>query len=181
VVFDKTLSRIEKGDKRWRLFLSLDFELGIAERLPPKPEQNDAEKLKDLARIQTELTKETIQVKKYRRSRELVQELKQLYNYRCQLCSPISINIPQIPMRNGNSYVEVHHIKGFNEVSHIEGVNQEEGDFEIDNYKNAITVCVYHHKLLHKHKDGFSYDAMQKCFVSRDKSSKIPLVLNKHL
>jgi predicted HNH restriction endonuclease len=75
----------------------------------------------------------------------------------------------------------VHHIRGFNEVSRIEGVNQEEADYEIDNYKNAVAVCVYHHKLLHKHKDGFTYDAIQKYFVSRDKSTKILLVLNKHL
>lgn len=181
VVFDKTLSRIEKGDERWRLFSNLDFAEDTAQRSPSATKQNDAETLKELARIQTELAKETAQVKRYKRSRELVEGLKKLYDYQCQLCSPTSVDIPQIPMRNGNSYVEVHHIKGFNEVSHIEGVSQEEADYEIDNYKNAITVCVYHHKLLHKHKDGFSYDAIQKCFISRDKSSKIPIVLNKHL
>jgi len=60
-------------------------------------------------------------------------------------------------------------IPSMTEVSRIEGVNQEEADFVIDNYKNAITVCVYYHKVLHKHKDEFLYDASQGCFVSRDR------------
>jgi len=181
VVFDKTLLRIEKGDERWQLFSSLDFREGISHPISSKTKQNDAEKLKELANIQRELTKETTQVSRYKRSRELVEGLKQLYNYQCQLCSSESTNIPRIPMRNGINYVEVHHIKGFNEVSNIEGVNQEEADYLVENFKNVITVCVYHHKLLHKHKDEFSYDANQKCFISRDKSSRIPLILNKHL
>jgi hypothetical protein len=181
VVFDKTLSRIEKGDERWQLLSNLDFSEEMSNAIALKTKQNDADKLKELANIQTELTKGTSQVNRYKRSRELVEGLKQLYEYQCQLCSTKFTSIPQIPMRNGNNYVEVHHIKGFNEVSHIEGVNQEEADYVIDNYKNGITVCVYHHKLLHKHKDQFLYDASQKSFISRDRSSKIPLVLNKHL
>ena len=84
-------------------------------------------------------------------------------------------------MKNGSNYVEIHHIKGFNEVSNIEGVDQEKADYIIDNFKNTIIVCVYHHKLLHKHKNEFSYDAIQRSFISKDKSIEIPLVLNKHL
>lgn len=187
VEFQNTLRRIERNRPKdrmlWSLFSSLHFEEMTPSVMSPSEKRNlsDADKLTKLANIQTELTKETSQVNKYKRSRELVEGLKDLYGYRCQLCSPKSANIPQIPMKNGNSYVEVHHMKGFIEVSHIEGVNQEEADYIIDDYKNAIAVCVYHHKLLHKHKDEFSYDASQRCFMSKDKSSKIPLVLNKHL
>jgi len=180
VYFDRTLLRIDRSNKRWPLFLSLDF---ISEKThpPSQPSGPDSENLKQLAAIQTELTKETTLVNRYRRSRELVERLKQLYGYQCQLCSLKFIHIPQIPMKDGRNYVEVHHIKGFNEVSDIGNTNQEEGNYEIDNFKNAITVCVYHHKLLHKHKSEFSYDASQKCFISKDKSIKLPLVLNKHL
>jgi hypothetical protein len=187
VEFQNTLRRIErnrpKDRKLWSLFSSLDFEATTQPILLPSDRGNSnyAENLKELADIQTKLTKETSQVSRYKRSRELVERLKDLYGYQCQLCSPTSVNIPQIPMRNGSNYVEVHHVRGFNEVSNVEGVNQEDADYIIDSYRNVITVCAYHHKLLHKHKDQFSYDANQKCFVSKDKSTRIPLVLNKHL
>jgi len=178
--FNNTLCRIEKGQERWLLFSNLDFREMITETVL-RPLESDAENLKQLANIQTELKKEIATVNRYKRSRELVERLKQLYEYQCQLCSPKSTNIPQIPTKDGNNYVEVHHIKGFNEVSNVEGVDQEKGDYVVDNFKNAIIVCVYHHKLLHKHKDEYSYDANHRCFVSKDKSSKIPVILNKHL
>jgi len=186
VEFQNTLRRIERNRPKdqtlWSLFSNLSFETEPPSVMPPSElNLSDADKLRRLANIQTELVKESSRVNRYKRSRELVEGLKQLYNYQCQLCSPESANIPPIPMKNGWNYVEVHHINGFNEVSRIEGVNQEEADFVIDNYKNAITVCVYHHKVLHKHRDDFSYDASQRCFVSRDKSSRIPIVCNKHL
>lgn len=178
--FNNTLSRVDKGQERWSLFLNIVFTTETSLSILPPP-NNKSEILKKLADIQTKLTKETTQASKYNRSRELIEGLKQLYNYRCQLCSPTSTNIPRIPMKNGNDYVEVHHIKGFSEVSRIEGVNQENADYTIDNYRNVITACVYHHKLLHKHKNEFSYDANQKCFISKDKSARLPLVLNEHL
>jgi len=178
--FNNTLCRIEKGQERWLLFSNLDFREMIAETIL-RPLESDAENLRQLANIQTELKKEISTVNKYKRSRELIERLKRLYEYQCQLCSPKSTNIPQIPMKDGNKYVEIHHIKGFNEVSNVEGVDQENGDYVIDNFKNAITVCVYHHKLLHKHRNEYWYDANRRCFVSKDKSSRIPVILNKHL
>ncbi len=178
--FSNTLCRIEKNKKRWLLFSKLNFRETITEELL-EPSEGDSENLRKLSNIQTELKKETATVNRYKRSREIVDRLKQLYKYQCQLCSPRFTNIPQIPTKSGNNYVEVHHIKGFNEVTTIEGTDQENGDYLVDNFKNAITVCVYHHKLLHRHKDEYSYDANHKCFVSKDKTSKIPVVLNKHL
>lgn len=180
--FNNTLAFVKKDQdqwSRWTLFSKLSFKSKDSERTLPHP-QDDAENLRKLANIQTELVKETTQGNRYKRSGELVYRLKQLYGYQCQLCSPKSIKIPQIPMKSGMNYVEVHHIKGFNEVTDM-GIDQETGDYLIDNFKNAITVCVYHHKLLHKHKNEFSYDPNEKVFISRDKKVKIPLALNKHL
>lgn len=180
--FNNTLSWVKKDQdqfSRWTLFSKLSFKpKGRGKVLSYA--QDDADNLMKLANIQTELAKEKAQLNRYKRSRELVYRLKQLYNYRCQLCSSKSISIPQIPMKNGTNYVEVHHIKGFNEVTDM-GIDQETGDYLIDNFKNAITVCVYHHKLLHKHKNEFSYDPDEKSFISKDKRVRLPLTLNKHL
>lgn len=176
--FENTLYRVEKDHVRWALFSHLDFNL---EKAVPLPQKSDAQNLEQLAAIQTELTRETAVVSRFKRSRDLAMGLKQLYRYQCQLCTPESPAIPQIPTKNGYDYVEIHHIKGFNEVTNIEGVNQENGDYVIDNIKNALIVCVYHHKLIHKHKNEYSYDAVHQCFVSKDGSSKIPVILNKHL
>ncbi len=183
IYFNNTLARIEKkGSKCWPVLSNIDLGEEIAQTASLKNTQSDADKLKGLVDIQTKLTKETTQVNRYKRSRELVEQMKQLYSYQCQLCSPKTTSIPQIPMRNGNNYVEVHHIKGFNEINNIEGqYDQDQADYVIDNYKNTAVVCVYHHKLLHRHKDKFEYDYNQKCFVSNDKTTKIPLILNKHL
>ena len=111
---------------------------------------------------------------KYKRNRELVRKLKKFYNYKCQLCSKPP-EIPLIPMSNGTDYIEVHHIKGFNEID--EG-NREE---VIDQYKNAITVCCYHHKLLHNYRSKIVFDPKFKMFKSRDGRISLPLIINKHI
>jgi len=180
--FNNTLSFVKKNQNkwsRWALFSKLSFKPKELKKALPHF-KDDEENLRELGKITTELAKETVQVNRYKRSGELVYRLKQLYEYQCQLCSPRSINIPHIPMKNGKNYVEVHHIRGFNEVTDM-GIDQETGDYLIDDLKNAITVCVYHHKLLHKHKNEFSYDSNEKSFISSDKKVKIPLALNKHL
>lgn len=177
--FERTVFCIDKKDVLWALFSNLKFRAEMPSAVP-LPTTNYLYNLKKLAEIQTEMTKEAGVVNRYKRSRELVNRLKLLYGYRCQLCSPKHTNIPEIPKKDGSNYVEVHHIKGFDEVTDTV-TDQEAGEYIIDTYKNAITVCVYHHKLLHKHKDEFSYDPSQKCFVSRDGLTKLPLILNKHL
>ena len=137
--------------------------------------------LNKLTKIQTELKKEQVQIVRYKRSRELVIRLKQMYNYKCQLCSPDSPEIPPIPMENGTNYVEVHHIQGFKEATDITDEGQERGEYMIDNYKNVVVLCCYHHKLLHKYKGGFMYDPVSHKFISKDGTIKIPLKHNLHL
>jgi hypothetical protein len=177
--FERTLFCIEPSDELWDYFMLLTF-LPQLNTVISSPFQQQDGNLRALELIQTELKKETAVVNRYKRSKELVDRLKSLYNYQCQLCSSQSTNIPQIPMKNGGNYVEVHHIKGFNEVTDV-GLDQDRGDYIIDNYKNTITVCVYHHKLLHRHKAEFSFDSSKKAFISKDRSILIPVVLNKHL
>jgi hypothetical protein len=184
IQFQNTIRRIEKNrekDQRiWSTLAKLDF----AQTLQPttlETKENSADILRGLAEIQTMLEKEETKVERYKRNRELVQKLKELYSYRCQLCSSKNTDVPQIPLSNGKNYVEVHHIKGFNEVTEAMDNNQENAIYTIDNYKNAITVCVYHHKLLHRHKDNFKFDSKRKYFISENGVSKMELALNIHL
>jgi hypothetical protein len=179
--FQRTLMCIEKDKDRplWEYFSKLVFRPAEPHLVSPNA-SDDTSNLRALSNIQTELEKETTPVNRYNRSRELVDRLKQLYEFRCQLCSPRDTAIPVIPMKDGRNYVEVHHIKGFDEVTDMT-VDQESGDYVIDTYRNAVVVCVYHHKLLHKHKNEFSYNSVKLSFISKDGSREIPINLNRHL
>ena len=139
------------------------------------PSISDSELIKELDKIQGDLRKVSGKSTRYQRNRELVIKLKELYDFRCQLCSPDAPEIPPIPMPNGRNYVEVHHIKGFNEI------DDAEGEYSIDHFRNLITVCCYHHKLLHKYRSKFTYDYDTKTFGTKDGVSVLPLLLNKHL
>lgn len=183
IEFQNTLKKVEKSNFHdetiWSTLSGIDLETTVRPT-PAVTKADNSQILEELKNIQTDLTKETSKVSRYKRSGELVEKLKALYDYQCQLCST-TFSVPSIPMLNGHNYVEVHHIKGFNETANTVGANQENADFIIDNYKNTITVCPYHHKLLHKHKNQFYYDTIQKCFVSQDKSTKLLLAINNHL
>jgi len=162
------------------------FELVLREPKAPPPQpaaprKKDEDILANLATIQGSLQSETLLTERYRRSRELVEELKQLYDYRCQLCDPSAPDAPEIPMRDGRRYVEVHHIKGFAEVAELRGDSQEEGEYLVDNYRNTIVVCCYHHKLLTYYTSPIEYVEARKEFVSKDKTVVLPLRNNKHL
>lgn len=136
---------------------------------------SDAELIKELETIQGDLRKKSRKSTRFQRNRELVIKLKELYNFRCQLCSPDAPEIPLIPMPNERNYVEVHHIKGFNEIDDVKG------EYSIDHFRNTITVCCYHHKLLHKYRSKFTYDYEIKIFRTKDGERILPLLLNKHL
>jgi predicted HNH restriction endonuclease len=188
IEFQNTLRRIQSDRARdqeiWANISNQDFvrsnETISARNLGEDARESVEDRLKHIAEIQTTLAKETSMISRYKRNRELLEELKRLYDYRCQLCSSKSTDIPSIPMKNGINYVEVHHIKGFNEVRNIEATEQQDSaDFDIDHYKNLITVRVYHHKLLHIHINEYSFDG--KKFVSRDGKNKIELSINLHL
>lgn len=140
---------------------------------PTEEHISEDEQIKELENIQDDPIKESYQSTRYRRNRKLVEKLKKLYNFRCQLCALNAPEIPVIPMPNGQKYIEVHHIKGFNEIN--------EGEYVIDHFRNVITVCCYHHKLLHKYQSKFSYDDVNKTFRSRDGQIVLPIRINKHL
>ncbi|USK71257.1 helix-turn-helix domain-containing protein [Peribacillus asahii] len=118
------------------------------------------------------ISRETLE-NRYKRSRTLVNILKELYDYNCQLCSTDHL-IPPIFMKNGKKYIEVHHIEGFGEVIG-NAIDQERGDFVIDSIENVICVCVYHHKLIHHYYSKIHFNKSKKQFVSEDGSLTLPI------
>lgn len=115
---------------------------------PTDVQQSQIEKLK---LVQGELETASTQHEKIKRSKRLVNEIKKLYNYRCQLCSHdnIGVTIPYIIKSDGTNYVEVHHIIQLSEA------DLNESDFELDSYENVICVCAHHHRILHFHNGGY--------------------------
>jgi hypothetical protein len=147
----------------------------------PKPPLTNDELLAKLKLIETQFSTTTTKTERVKRSRELVQNLKELYNHTCQLCDPNGVHIPEILMANGLKYVEVHHIKGFSEATNFVSDNQNDATFIIDHYKNAIVLCVYHHKLLHNHHSKMTLDDTALSFKALDGSLIVPIILDKHL
>jgi hypothetical protein len=110
------------------------------------------------------------------RNVKLVKLLKELYNYRCQLCSEKGLNLPPIEKNDGTYYVEVHHIKPIAE-------SDAESDELIDVYTNAIVVCPYHHKVLHYHQGGYRIliERDGQLFFVSERGSRICVEENYHL
>ena len=81
----------------------------------------------------------------FSRDQQLVRKLKALYNCRCQLCDPAQYW--DIPMDNGQNYIEVHHI-----IPNCIGYDDE--GKSVDTPGNMIIVCPNHHRYLHFHKGG---------------------------
>ncbi|PES32843.1 YDG/SRA domain-containing protein [Bacillus thuringiensis] len=139
----------------------------------------EEEIISKLNHIQNELQKNQTNTQTFIRSRKLVKLLKELYNYRCQLCNPNNPILP-ILMKNGHQYVEVHHIKGFHESAYlIDNDNQESGEFLIDSVNNTIVCCAQHHKLLHYHHSPLHYIKEKQAFISEDGLLKLPIYLKK--
>jgi len=135
----------------------------------------------ELESIQGGLEKSTTKEDKVKRSQKLVKTIKKLYHCKCQLCScnEDGFSVPPIEKENGELYVEVHHIVPIHKVKDWE----DESDKEIDNYKNVIVVCSYHHKYLHYHHGGFEkiiQDDGEYYFKSR-LGDKIIIYTNHHL
>ncbi|OOM80467.1 hypothetical protein [Clostridium sp. BL-8] len=109
--------------------------------------------LDELQKIQGSLEKIENGNEKVKRNQTLVKKIKKLYHNKCQLCCPddSGFSVPPIETENGELYVEVHHIKQVSEAFK----SDDESDKLIDNYKNVIVVCSYHHKYLHYHLGGF--------------------------
>lgn len=123
--------------------------------------------------------KESIALR-HRRSRQLAEELKRLYNYNCQICDG---SIPRIHIGGERYYVEVHHIKGFAEVDSRKGKigpTQEASDILLDKAENIVVVCPHHHMVLHYSCGGFLFDRIKHHFVGKD-GTILKLVKNDHL
>lgn len=108
--------------------------------------------LKELENIQTNKENNKITLEKRARNKAIVYKLKQLYHYKCQVCSDNydEFKTPIIEKDDGTYYVEMHHIQGLSEETNLENE-----DINLDNYKNGIVVCCYHHKYIHYHLGGF--------------------------
>ncbi|WP_141495089.1 hypothetical protein [Bacillus cereus] len=74
----------------------------------PMDREDHLEKLKD---IQTVLEITEVTEQRVKRSRALANELKKLFDFKCQICDYEGEHIPLIEMDNGKYYVEVHHIR----------------------------------------------------------------------
>lgn len=107
--------------------------------------------LSKIKKIQGKATVVLTKAEEIQRNTSLVNELKILYNYKCQICGEERTDL-LIDMGNGKHYVEGHHIKL---LSSAKQLTEQEEINEIDSYKNVIIVCPYHHKYLHYHHGGF--------------------------
>lgn len=130
-----------------------------------------------LTGMQTSINKEETETSRQKRSQRLVNLLKEMYDYKCQLCGDHPL-IPNIPMDNGKNYVEVHHIVPL----HNQNVMNDESDFILDDYENAIVVCAHHHKVLHYENSGYvDVKQLNEEFYFINTTNKIHIKKNYHL
>lgn len=109
----------------------------------------------------------------YARDQKLVQKLKNLYACRCQLCA--SDEYWDIPMENGQKYIEVHHI-----IPNSIGYDDE--GKSVDNPGNMIVVCPNHHRYLHYHKGGeYRLGIENGALVLKNSSDKVEVLRDLHL
>jgi hypothetical protein len=141
-------------------------------------EESPASRLARIKRIEGKGGKERAG-QRYRRSRQLAEELKRLYEFHCQLCDG---TIERIPMGGDRYYVEVYHMLGLSEAEVSgEAPTQEGCNLNLDSYKNVIVVCPHHHMMLHHGHGGFVFDRARKLFVSKIGSVTLPLRRDRHL
>ncbi len=117
---------------------------------------------------------------RHRRSRQLAEELKRLYGFRCQLCDG---SIPSIHIGGDRYYVEVHHIQGLAEVNQATrsvGPTQDASELLLDRAENIVVVCPHHHMVLHYAHGGVEFDRANQRFIGRD-GTILPLLINEHL
>ncbi|ASS75922.1 hypothetical protein CIG75_13775 [Tumebacillus algifaecis] len=153
------------------------------ERKSNQLEKNPSDKkdiLRELDGLQGRLERSMTTVESINRNRALVGKLKELYEYRCQLCDSEK-GYPSIEKEDGTFYVEVHHIIALSHATHnlIPG----EFDDQLDTYRNAVVVCPFHHKVLHYHQGGFERLIQQGgdlYFVSK-RDALLKVFVNYHL
>lgn len=122
----------------------------VFDDLIKESEEYQQEILDKLNSLQTKYVDANIDIKdKAKRNENLINLMKKLYHFNCQLCNEDNGHIPPIEKQNGELYVEVHHITSFSSA--------DETNIEIiDNFKNAVVVCPHHHKVLHYQNGGFN-------------------------
>lgn len=98
-------------------------------------------------------------VKVSKLNRAIGENLKLLYNYRCQICGE---NISKI---YGVDIVETHHIEPF-----VESLN--------NNAENQIIVCPNHHRVIHRAEPIFNRKKLLFIYINGVEEK---VVLNKHL
>lgn len=123
---------------------------------PDKGDCNENENEKEfdslfrkLENLQGRLGRARTEHERVQRCKALVDTLKRVYRYRCQLCSEENGLIPLIE-NNDEYYVEMHHIKYIGESDNLADDWQ-----SLDYYQNALIVCSQHHRFLHYHHGGF--------------------------
>jgi len=122
----------------------------------------------------------TVVSDKKQRNALITKKLKNMYSWRCQLCSDTDkgLRIPVIEGRDGNPYVEMHHIRDL--ANDDKDINGE--DINLDTYTNGIVLCCFHHKYVHlggykeliKDKEGNFY-------LKPENGEPAKLYLNEHL
>lgn len=122
---------------------------------------------------ESEIKRKEVSQKKIERNHQLIDRLKRIYDYECQLCSEEQ-NMP-IKKEDGTKYVEVHHIKNLSEEYDEEGT--------LDRVDNLIVVCPNHHKMLHYHNGGYRKikQVNGMLMFANDSEEMIPIIRNKHL
>lgn len=122
---------------------------------------------------ENEIRKKETSQKKIERNHQLIDRLKRVYDYECQLCSKEQ-RMP-IEKQDGTKYVEVHHIKNLSEEYDEEGT--------LDRVNNLIVVCPNHHKMLHYHNGGYRKIKLvnETLMFVNESEETIPIIKNKHL
>jgi len=136
------------------------------------------EKLERLARLGSRSGSRVSVAERRARSRQLAEELKTLYDFRCQLCGG---DMPRIDMGGGRYYVEVHHLQGLAEAGSYPNDDQEASSLDLDSFLNVIVLCPFHHRLLHFYRSPITFDRKSCGFRSKDGSLTIQVATDKHL
>lgn len=116
--------------------------------------------------------------KKVCRSRVLVEKMKDLYDYRCQICDRKN-PIPLIMKDDCKYYVEVHHI-----IPISDGYENDEIENKIiDTYKNTLVLCAHHHKVVHYENGGYGriIKNNKNYFLVNDNGDSIEILYNNHI
>lgn len=105
-------------------------------------DNTDADSLKSLHKLEQKMKRTTPEVKKrissYIERGTIAKKVKQLNNYKCQICEAQGKNPYSFKKPDGTYYIEAHHVE---QVS-----SKKEGILSI---ANIITVCPNHHRELH--------------------------------